>query len=543
MPSASLTRSLAAAAALLVSLDQVSALWRMQCDGVLANARIDPLVNPGVPSAHLHTLHGGNALGLTTTVEDLLSSDCTSCQVTKDKSAYWSAALYFQEASTGQLSLVPEVSHLTYYKYTPLTVNGVYTFPSALPNGFQMISGDPFERNFTLPVPDPPMPWYGDDATQHALAQKAIGFNCLNYGATPEPSLYRHFLPTKEYIDGNCPDGIRMELLFPQCWNGKDLTSSTFKSHVAFPSATINGGECPSGYDSVINQIFFETIVNTAAFAGQAGQFVLSDGDPTGYGFHGDLIIAWEDNFLEEATKTCGPDLTPSDPGFSGQVTDCPVFQPVLNDQAEMQSCKLSMPPSLMQDSIKGPLAQLPGNVPIIAGPEYAKPNGPKPTAAPAAPASVSLASTPTLSYTAGSTGSNPEVGNIFLQSSTSAPASSSTTLAVMVSPSPAAAQAPPAVPEPASASPPAITPAPSVVAATAAPPGAGLSTVTTEYYTKGQDAYEVVVFEEEVTVTVTPDAPAPTGESKRDLREKKRRGHEHLAHLKRHNHHLGGRM
>ena len=60
MPSASLTRSLAAVAALLVNLDQASALWRMQCDGVLADARIDPLVHPGVPSAHLHTLHGGN---------------------------------------------------------------------------------------------------------------------------------------------------------------------------------------------------------------------------------------------------------------------------------------------------------------------------------------------------------------------------------------------------------------------------------------------------------------------------------------------------
>ena len=151
-----------------------------------------------------------------------------------------------------------------------------------MPNGLQMISGDPYQRNFSgLPVPDPPRPWTGDDASQEALRRKAIGFNCLNYKAAPEDSLYRHFLPEKSYIDANCPDGMRLELLFPQCWNG-ELDSEDHKSHVAFPDAGINGGTCPQGFDKLINQLFFETIFDTAQFKGKDGSFVLSDGDPTG---------------------------------------------------------------------------------------------------------------------------------------------------------------------------------------------------------------------------------------------------------------------
>ena len=150
-----------------------------------------------------------------------------------------------------------------------------------MPKGLTIISGDPYQRNFTLPVPDPPMPWSGEHVTQAALRQKAIGFNCLDYSKPPEPSLYRHFLPEKSYLDQNCKDGLRLELLFPQCWNG-ELDSHDHKSHLAFPDHMLNGGKCPEGYDKLINQLFYETIYDTAHFADQDGQFVLSTGDPTG---------------------------------------------------------------------------------------------------------------------------------------------------------------------------------------------------------------------------------------------------------------------
>jgi len=40
---------------------------------------------------------------------DLLAGECTSCQVAEDKSAYWTPALYFQNAATGEFQLVQQV--------------------------------------------------------------------------------------------------------------------------------------------------------------------------------------------------------------------------------------------------------------------------------------------------------------------------------------------------------------------------------------------------------------------------------------------------
>lgn len=152
----------------------------------------------------------------------------------------------------------------------------------AFPRDFRMLAGDTRLRNFTGPVPDSPKSnWGPEDMTQFALGQKALGFNCMDYSKAPEASMYRHFLPDKAYMDANCADGIRAELFFPSCWNGKDTDTKDHKSHMAYPNL-VNGGECPAGFETRVPSLFYETIWNTAAFKGEAGQFVFSNGDPTG---------------------------------------------------------------------------------------------------------------------------------------------------------------------------------------------------------------------------------------------------------------------
>lgn len=155
---------------------------------------------------------------------------------------------------------------------------------TAFPAGFRMIAGDTNQRNFSLQVPDPPQSEWssieGQD-TQFGLEEKAKGFNCLNYAATPEGSLTRHFLPDKAFLDANCLDGIRLEVMFPSCWNGKDVDSDNHKDHTAYPDLIFNGA-CPSGFETRLPGLFYETIWDTYAFKGQDGQFVISNGDPTG---------------------------------------------------------------------------------------------------------------------------------------------------------------------------------------------------------------------------------------------------------------------
>jgi hypothetical protein len=361
-------------------------------------------------------------------------------------------------------------------------VNGVHTFPTDTPNGLSMISGNSFRRDFTLAVPDPPLPWSGGDATQDALAQKAVGFNCLG-GAVVEGSLYRHFLPTKSWLEANCPAGLRLELLFPICWNGADLDPPDHKSHVAYSDAGLNGGNCPAGFDTVINQLFYETTFDTNHFKGQDGIFALANGDPTGYGYHGDVIVAWEVGVLEQANTQCGPDAL----SHVGVDSQCPVFD--IKTREQQESCKIQPLPALRDKNVQTGLSGLPGKNPLQYGPQPATPAGEEP------------APPPTPAVVAGPTGS---VGIVFHEASV---ISTSTTTS------------PPAPPT-APVLPPAVTPAPP---AGNPPEDTDLLTISTMTYTQGLQQIEVVIVEEVVTVTL---AAAPA---------KREAHHHHAAHHRRH--------
>lgn len=114
------------------------------------------------------------------------------------------------------------------------------------------------------------------------MAQRAIGFNCLNYGATAEPTLYRHVLPDKAFLDANCKNGVRFEVMFPSCWKGDGhIDSDNHMDHVAFPDLVM-GGTCPDSHPHRLPSLLYEVIWNTAAYEGKNGKFVLSNGDTTG---------------------------------------------------------------------------------------------------------------------------------------------------------------------------------------------------------------------------------------------------------------------
>lgn len=168
-----------------------------------------------------------------------------------------------------------------YLQRSGMTSDGKPQNVEAFPEGFQMISGNNRNRNTSIPNPDPkPLsPW--PDESQELRAQRAIGFNCLHYDREGEPALFRHSLPDKGYLDEHCTDGVRLELMFPSCWNGELDGGKDHKSHVAFPDG-VGVGNCPPGYDRRLVTLFYETIVATDWFKGRNGKFVFSNGDPTG---------------------------------------------------------------------------------------------------------------------------------------------------------------------------------------------------------------------------------------------------------------------
>jgi hypothetical protein len=282
---------------------------------------------------------------------------CTSCAVTQDKSAYWTPALYFVY-SNGSSVIVPQVGGLlAYYLYYMDNVK-------AFPEGFQMVAGYKNSRSFNGSFPDEPLSsWPQEPTDQKWLSQRALGFNCLNYGGPAEASLYRHELPKKSFMDANCKDGMRLEIGFPSCGTG-EADSDDHMSHVAYPNL-VKEGKCPEGYDVNYPFLFFETIWATNAFAGEDGEFALSHGDPTGSGYHGDFQMGWEsEKFLQSALDTCQND--------SGRIEDCPLFN--IQSDAEASKCAFKIPEVLAKENVMSDQEGIPRGVPMQYGPADATP-------------------------------------------------------------------------------------------------------------------------------------------------------------------------
>ena len=157
-------------------------------------------------------------------------------------------------------------------------------------------------------------------------------------------------------------------MFFPACWDGVNLDSSDHKSHMAFPDG-IDNGLCPYTHPVHLISIFYEVYFNVAPFnaVNDGGRFVLANGDPTGYGLHGDFLNGWDSSVLSRAITTCT--------AASGVIEDCPVFE---NEgrfyaDADMNACTGTNP--LPNESVPGAvMPYLPGCVAVTNGPGAASP-------------------------------------------------------------------------------------------------------------------------------------------------------------------------
>ncbi|OLN86944.1 hypothetical protein CCHL11_04549 [Colletotrichum chlorophyti] len=488
------------------------AFWRMECQGRVGLARVDPLMSFDEPATHVHAIHGSSGISPTATYDDLIKGDCTSCRVKQDKSAYWHPALYFQDSATGEFELVDQVGGmLAYYLLNGKDIK-------AFPPGFRMIAGDTDRRNYTAGDPSKPDPeksaWSLLGQTkQSVLEQRAVGFNCLNYGRDPEGTLYRHFLPDKAFLDANCVNGVRFEMMFPSCWNGKDVDSKDHKSHMAYPDLVIDG-TCPEGFETSVPNLLYETIWNTYAFKDRAGRFVIANGDVQGYGYHADFIAGWDEEFLQSAINTC------TNP--SGRIEDCPVFD--LQSESDARQCEMKVPSIVAMDNVTGPDSILPGNVAIT----YADGSS-EGGAQPVSSSSSTLSQTvPVLTYKPGETATaNPLPGQVFHETGKIPYGSSSSTPSVYAE----AVSTP--TPEP--------TPTPIFESLTTSAPVSSaqqsVSFVSTQTITNG-NTVSIILWEEEIVyvteyedITSTLTVSATASVSPTPILRAKRHLHAHRHH------------
>jgi len=73
----------------------------------------------------------------------------------------------------------------------------------------------------------------------------------------------------------------------------------------------------------------------------------------TGYGYHGDFLSGWEEQFLQSAVEVCT--------NASGKVEDCSLFE--LQSDAQASLCRFDVPVTLRDENCGGPREGLCGNV------------------------------------------------------------------------------------------------------------------------------------------------------------------------------------
>jgi hypothetical protein len=234
----------------------------------------DAIVFPGQPGrAHLHTYFGNAAVTGNSTANSIRTTGNSSCRGgTANRSAYWVPAMVDTRTN---LAVMPRASNF-YYKsgYDGVRPADIRPFPA----GLRMIAGD--AMNNRAPA---------------QYTQSAWRYHCHNAGTNVGPSI------------PNCAVGDEMvqEIVFPQCWDGRNLDSPDHKSHMAYANGSTPG--CPATHPVPLPQITFN-IHYPITSANQATYWRLSSdtySGPAGYSAHGDWWNGWDQSVMEAWVSTC----------------------------------------------------------------------------------------------------------------------------------------------------------------------------------------------------------------------------------------------
>lgn len=316
----------------------------------IVTERVDPIVNPGTIGSHVHQVFGASNFAETYDYDTSTKAKCTTAPIPQDKSNYWVPKFYLHNKNNGSFTPMNDYVNVYY-----LVRNGPGEQVVPPPNGLRMVAGDPNRRSFN----------------SSSLADQAISFVCLDYSGAHnnDPA----WAQRNNFFAHNCPNGMRNQVFFPSCWDGKNLDSADHKSHMSYPVSQFDNGPCPASHPVRIISIFYEYVASTGDYPyGNGYEWVLSNGDTTGYGFHGDFTMGWTDpNLITQLINNC--------PNAAGNIDDCPALKAAKDTQAA-SACRFEG--SVVDENIglNGPINALPGCNPIWDG------TGTKPTcnAAPA---------------------------------------------------------------------------------------------------------------------------------------------------------------
>lgn len=209
----------------------------------------DPIVHPGHAGAsHRHDFFGNTTTSAASTYEALLDAS-TTCQQRLDTAAYWAPSLLAADGTP----VVP-MSATAYYR----AGRGIEaTTVQAYPPDLRMLGG-------------------GDEAS--------AGWTCRagsEKSATPPECA--------------ATAGLRLAIVFPDCWDGTHTDSADHRAHVA----TSAGGACPASHPVPIPVL--ELVIDYGP--GDPRGLALSSGPVSSA--HADFWNAWDQHKLETEVELC----------------------------------------------------------------------------------------------------------------------------------------------------------------------------------------------------------------------------------------------
>jgi hypothetical protein len=216
----------------------------------------DPIVHFGHPGlSHDHTYFGNTSTNASSTPASLRAAGRTTCRLRADTAAYWAPTLF----AAGRA--VEPVGAVVYY--VRRTVEPVRAFPA----GLEMIAGNAAARS--------------------AQGRQVTFWSCGREVSSTVPacSLGR----TTSSVGGGRRSSLRLQVNFPNCWDGSRLDSADHQSHLAYSV----DGVCAESHPVEVPAI---SLVIYYGIAGASSIELASGGQ---FSAHADFVNAWDQRTLE----------------------------------------------------------------------------------------------------------------------------------------------------------------------------------------------------------------------------------------------------
>jgi hypothetical protein len=222
----------------------------------------DPIVYPGRPgAAHSHDFFGTNNANAFSTLVSLRSGLSSCPDRPGDTAAYWSPTLYYEgKAVTPRRIRV-------YYRNGGKDPATIRPFPA----GLKMIAGD------------------ATASASRKQATSVAAWACTVVGDEKEV----------QDVPRCTGDSLRLRIVFPDCWDGKNLDSPDHKSHMAYSRS----GRCASGWVPLPKITIGLRYWYSDGLGRDPSKVTLSSGNA--YNGHADFFNSWNQSNLEALVKYC----------------------------------------------------------------------------------------------------------------------------------------------------------------------------------------------------------------------------------------------